>query len=163
MASWRRWGLILFGVGVLLAVLAVGAAIFGFAWMREHVDIHDATSAAAETSLDEIRTRFAGRPPLIEVRDGAVRRNDPPADAARVGLSTVHLVAWDADESKMVRVDLPFWLVRFRGMPIDVDGAEIAIGEAGFTLDADDIERYGTGIIVDAEMDSGERAVIWVE
>ena len=163
MANWRRWAVILFGVGILLAVLAVGAVIFGAAWVGEHVDIQDATSSTAESRLDEIRDRFADRPPLIEVRDGDVRRNDPPAGATPADLSTVHLLAWDADEEKIVRVDLPFWLVRLRGLPLDTDGARIEFGDREVPIDAEDIERYGTGIIVDAELTSGERAVIWVE
>lgn len=163
MANWRRWGPILFGIGVLTVFLGIGALLFGIAWMREHVVIEDATISAADTSLDEVRKRYAGRPPLIEVRDKDVRRNDPPADAARTGLSTMHVLAWDEDEGKMVRVDLPFWLILFRGMPIDIGGGNVRFGKAGFTLNAADIERYGPGIIVDLEMSSGERALIWVE
>ncbi len=163
MANWRRWAPILFGVGVTIVVLGIGAALFSIAWVREHVVIEGATISTADTSLDEVRKRYAGRPPLIEVRDGNVRRNDPPADAAPTGLSTLHVLAWDAGEGKMARIELPFWIIRLRGMPIDIGGANIRFGEAGFTLKAADIERYGPGIVVDVEMSSGERALIWVE
>ena len=163
MAKWRRWGPILFGVGILIVFLAIGVLIFGISWMREHIVIENAAAATADESLDQIRDRFAERPPLIEVRDGRVRRNDPPPDAKPAALSTLHVLAWEADEEKLARIDLPFWLVRFRGLPIDFDGGEFDIGGERVTLNAADIERYGRGIVVDLEMSSGERAVIWVE
>ena len=33
MAKWRRWGPILFGVGILIVFLAIGVLIFGISWM----------------------------------------------------------------------------------------------------------------------------------
>ena len=103
MAKWRRWGPILFGVGILIVFLAIGVLIFGISWMREHIVIENAAAATADESLDQIRDRFAERPPLIEVRDGRVRRNDPPPDAKPAALSTLHVLAWEADEEKLAR------------------------------------------------------------
>ena len=163
MANWRRWGPILFGVGVLLVFLAIGALIFGISWVRDHVVIEDARLEAVDASLDEIRTRFGGRAPLIEAREGTVRRSELPADAKPVSLSTLHVLVWDADDEKMARIDLPFWLIRLKSIPLEFGGKATGLREIGITLSAAEIERYGPGIVVDVEMGSGERALIWAE
>jgi hypothetical protein len=163
MANWRRWGPILFGVGVLLFFLAIGGVLFGVSWMREHVVVEDAAASSADAHFEEVRKRFADKAPLVEIRRSGTRRNVPPEDAPRMRLATLHVLAWDPDDEKIARVQLPFWLLRLKETPIQFGSYASGLDEIGVTLTAAEIERYGPGIVVDVEMSRGERALIWAE
>lgn len=163
MANWRRWGPILFGVGVLLVFLAIGGILFSVSWMREHVVVEDAAASSADASFGEVRKRFADKAPLVEIRRSGTRRNVPPEDAPRTKLATLHVLAWDPEDEKMARVQLPFWLLRLKETPIQFGTYASGLDEIGVSLTAAEIERYGPGIVVDVEMSSGERALIWAK
>ena len=63
----------------------------------------------------------------------------------------------------MARVDVPFWFVRLKSGPIEFSTYASGLDKVGASLKVEDIERYGKGIIVDASMPRGERALIWAE
>lgn len=159
----RRWVPILFGVAVFLVFLAIGVGVVGYSWMREHVVIETATTTGADTAFDEVRRRFASKPPLLEIQGRAIaERNPPKADAARTSLTTLHVLAWDAREEKLARIDVPFWLIRLKETPIQFGTYATGLDNLRISLTAADLERYGPGIILDLD-DGGERALLWVE
>jgi hypothetical protein len=161
--NWRRWGPILFGAAVLAVFLVVGAGLVGVVWVRDHLTIEPMAASTAEDTFEALRREHAGKPALVTMRDAHVERHDPPRDAPRVRLNTLHVVAWDPDERRLARFDLPFWFLRLKDTPIQFGTYASGLDDMGFSLRASDIERHGRGIIVDVETRHGERAILWAE
>ncbi|MDH4062961.1 MAG: hypothetical protein OEW19_01075 [Acidobacteriota bacterium] len=150
-------------MAVFLVFAGIGAAVVSYSWMREHVAIEEATTTGAETAFNEVRQRFAAKPPLLEMHGRTVaKRNVPAADAPRTSLTMLHVLAWDDDEEKLARIDLPFWLLRLKETPIRFGTYATGLNELGIALTASDLERYGSGIVLDLDH-GGERALLWVE
>ncbi len=151
-------------------LVIAGAAFVGlmiFVTVR-HLEIRPATTASAEQEYNQLRDRFAGRPPLIEIdRDdpGKVRVHRPAEQQSSGNVTTLHIFAWDRRESKVVKLDLPFWLLRLKphssfgqwrwnGEEMNLDNLQITV---------EDLERYGPGLVLDFEGHRGERVLIWSE
>jgi hypothetical protein len=162
-ANWRRWGPILFGVAVLVVFVGIGAVIFSVAWFRENVTIEPATEASAVTTFDDVRRRHAEKAPLVEVRDAGVKRNPPPDGTRRTPLTTLHVLAWDPREERLVKFSLPFWFLRLKETPIQFGTEAGGLDDIGLQLTVGDIERYGPGIVADVELRRGARAMLWAE
>jgi hypothetical protein len=153
--------MIVVGVLVLLAVLGLGSAVWLF---TRSVDIGKADAASARQQFEEIRSRFGGVTPVLEIRheDPVVTRR-PPAQAAGARLTTLRIIAWDDDDDSFARIDLPFWLLRLKSGPIEIasDNVRMSDGDLGVTVE--DLERYGPTLILDHEGRGGDRVLIWTE
>src|SRR5947208_17164197 len=76
-ASWR-WSTT--AVAIVGAALMLAAGIQALVFVFQHVQEQPATAEAARAELAAVEARFAGEPPLIDVRDGqepVVRRTKP--------------------------------------------------------------------------------------
>ena len=73
------------------------------------------------------------------------------------------ILAYDPDnDGRIVKVNLPFWLLRFGKRSIKLDHGQ------GFDLDRLDIdvhqlERVGPILLVDYRSTSGERVLVWTK
>lgn len=157
----RRWAPILFGVAVFVVFVILGAAIFGISWVRDHLDITPSSAAAAESAFYEVRQRYRDKAPLLELSEAGARTNRPPEDAPRTTLNTLHVLAFDADEGRLARFDLPFWFLRLKEGPIRFGTYASGLDGLRISLTAADLERYGPGIVVDVGR-GDERALLWV-
>lgn len=161
----RRWIPIVLGIVFLLFVLGVGAVIFSVAWFRQQVQVTEVSATGASEQFDAIRARFAGKQPLLELHDGEPRfvKERPTEPRSTVQITTLHLLAWDEDDEELVRFSLPFWLLRMKSGPIGFSSYDSGLDRV--SLSADDIERHGPGLILDAsENDRGRgRVLIWAE
>lgn len=159
----RRWAPIVFGVAVFLVFIGISAAVFGVSWMREHLQVEAASGTSAEAAFAEVRQRFASKPPLLELHDSTgARRNEPPTDAPRTPLTTMHVLAWDPEDQKLARFELPFWLLRLKETPIRFGTFATGLDEMRISLTASDLERYGPGIVLDVTRE-GKDVLLWVE
>lgn len=158
----RRWAPILFGVAVFVVFVILGAAIFGISWVRDHLDITTTTASEADAAFNEVRQRFKDKPPLVEFSAAGPRTNRPADDAARTTLTTLHVLAFDADEDRLARFDLPFWFLRLKEGPIRFGTYATGVDELRISLTAADLERYGPGIVIDLSR-GDERALLWVD
>jgi hypothetical protein len=154
---WVVLGVVVFGI---LAIIAVAAA--GLWFVKSHVAIEAATTTAASADFQAIRTRFATQRPLIELdeRGNFVHANtDRPAGSAAP--QTLNILAFDSKDERVVRMDLPFWLLRLkmRGTRIDVGGNNIDLARLHLTIE--DLERYGPTLILDQKDSDGSRVLIW--
>ena len=70
-------------------------------------------------------------------------------------------MAFDPDEGHIVRVTIPFWLLRMkmRGAAIDLNGNRFDLEDMKLTVE--DLERFGPTLIVDHRSTSGERVLVW--
>ena len=163
MATRRRWVLILFGVAVLVVFIGIGAIIAVTAWFQQNLQVETRTAAAAEQEFDAVRKQFADRLPLLEMHDGRPRftaEHDQPAPASPARLESLNVLAWDPDDQHLARVAIPFWLVRMKAEPFRFSAYASGFDDR-IDLRPQDIEKYGPGIILDTQRDSGARVLLW--
>src|SRR5207247_2436437 len=107
--TWIAIVLAALAIVVILGIAVVGSAAF---WFRRHINTEMTSTESANVELDNTRARFSGQLPLVEVRE-----SDRPIIHARTVPSTrelqsLRILAYDPQEGKLVRVTLPFWLLR---------------------------------------------------
>ena len=89
---------------------------------------------------------------------------EPPAGATAPSPESMHVMVWDPKEGRIVRVALPFWLLRLsnRGS-IHFSSERTNLSFEHLDLTVDDLAKYGPALVVDQEMPSGERVLIWTQ
>lgn len=159
----RKWIPIVVGVLFLLFVLGVGAVVFTAAWLRNHMEVAETTEMDAAKAFDEVRARFPGQP-LLEFRDGTPKALEVPAGpASTVSLTTLHILAFDDDEGKLARIEVPFWLLRLKSGPIAFSSWASGFKDERVKLRVEDLERRGPGIVLDMTQPREGRVLIWAE
>jgi hypothetical protein len=70
-------------------------------------------------------------------------------------------MAYDPGEKHVVRVNVPFWVLRLkmRGTRIDVGGNDVDLAKLRLTVE--DLERFGPTLILDQKDGEGARVLIW--
>jgi hypothetical protein len=161
----RNWVIVLFGVAVLIIFLGIGAVIAVTAWFQQNMQVQESTAPEAETAFDEVRQRFSGRAPLIELRNGrpAYTTGRPEPSRPQTELQMLHVIVWDPGDGRLARIAVPFWLLRLKASPIDFGAYASGLDDNGVHLRPEDIERYGAGIILDTTTPSGERVLLWAQ
>ena len=159
----RTWLWIALGVFAVLFVLALGGAAFTAYWLGNHMEIVETPAPNAAKSFDEVRAQFPGQQPLLEFQDGEPRSLAVTGTPSTVKLTTLHILAFDDDEGRLVRVDVPFWLLRLKSGPIEFSSYASNIDDGRFKMTVEDIERQGPGIVLDITEQSEGRVLIWAE
>ena len=157
-------------VWVIVAIVAIGIlgvvamAGVGLYFFSQHVQTKTTTAGSAAQDFDQVRRRLDGQKPLIELdQHGRYLRSNldrkPPTNPK--SLESINVMAFDPDEEKVVRITIPFWLVRMkmRGATIDLNGNHMNLEDLRLT--AEDLERFGPTLIVDHENTNGERVLVW--
>jgi hypothetical protein len=166
MSTKRKWIPIAIGIVILLFFIAAGAVIFTVSYARDHLQIASSSESDAMRAFDEVHAKFPGRP-LIEIKDGepapAGDRGSEPA--SKVELTTLHVLAWDPDEDHLVRVEIPFWLLRLKSGPISFSSYAAGLRSDRVRLTVEDVERHGPGIVVDVTdtRRNHGRALVWAD
>jgi hypothetical protein len=162
MAKVRTWVWIIAGViGLgILGIVAMAAA--GLWFVRSHVEVRTTTVTAASGDFDAVRARFSAQKPLIELDDHGefIRANtDRPAGSIRP--QSLNVMAFDSDDEKVVRMDLPFWLLRLKsgGTRFSMGGGDVDLAKLRLTVE--DLERFGPTLILDHKDQKGSRVLIW--
>ena len=162
MAKVKTWVWVVVGVIAvgILGIVAMAAA--GLWFVRSHVNIQSTTAVAASSDFDAVRARFSGQKPLIELdeRGDFVRANtDRPAGTVRP--QSLNVMAFDPDDEKVVRMDLPFWLLRMKsgGTRFSMGSGDVDLAKLKLTVE--DLEHFGPTLIVDHKDRSGARVLVW--
>lgn len=165
MAKRRNWLLILFGVAVLVVFVGIGAIVAITAWVQQNMEVTKTTESGAQVEFDKVRQQFAGRPPLLDFKNGrpAYASGRPDSSRPRTELQTLHVIAWDPEDQQVARFAIPFWLLRLKATPIEFSNYASGFDDNHVNLRPEDIERYGAGIILDAGMPSGEHVLLWAQ
>lgn len=161
----KTWVWVVVGVAAVLVLgflALVGAGVFVF---FRQVDIESVTPETAELSFDEVRAKFAGQEPFIELTgEGAdrtvrvIRRDRLSADEPE----TLHVMAWDPDDDRLVRIRFPMWLLRL-GNNGTINFSENDFDLENLDLTVEDLDAHGPGLILDFEDDDSERVLVWTE
>jgi len=101
---------------------------------------------------DELAVKI--NPPLEE------RANAP---ASNTGITTLHVIAWDSDERRLAKFDIPWWMLRLKSGTISFGSYASGLDDAGVKLSPRDIERHGPGILLDFTERREGRVLVWAE
>ena len=148
-------------IGVLGVVAMAGIGLYFFS---QHVETRTVSPANAARDFEQVKVRFAGEKPLIELDEhGRYLRSNtdrtPPPNVKPP--ESINVMAFDPTDGRIVRLTIPFWLVRMkmRGATIDLNGKHMDLEDLRLT--AEDLERFGPTLIVDHKSGSGERVLVW--
>ena len=164
MAKRRTWLWILVAVVGLGLVSVIGMAGFGLYFVSRHVQAGPSTSTDAFQEFDRARARFAEGRAIFELDDRErpkqVRQfGELPTASAKADV--VWILAWDPDRERLMKMSLPFWMLRLGRQKID-----IASGGFDFErleLDVNELERVGPVLLFDLHTGSGKRVLIWTQ
>lgn len=148
-------------VGILGIVAMAGIGVYYFS---QHIETKTASPANAARDFDQVKAQFTGQKPLIELDErGRYLRSHtnrkPPPNAKSP--DSINVMAFDPDDGRIVRVNVPFWLVRMKmsGATIDLNGKHMNLEDLRLTVE--DLERFGPTLIVDHRNATGERVLVW--
>jgi hypothetical protein len=161
----RKWIPIV--VGIVIFVVLVGAGLVGgMAYMvARRVQVQELSPAGGQEEFDRLVAGKAGQQALIEVPEGdilktIVHRELSTKDTGSV--STLSVRVWSPRDRRLIRVDLPFWMVRLSGSgSIRFDAG--SHGPVRLRVTPEEIDRRGPGLVLNASMRGGERVLIWTE
>ena len=158
----KTWVWVIVGIAVvgILGVIAMAAA--GLYFVKSHVDIRSTTVAVATEDFQSVRQRFATQKPLIELDEQGsfLRANvDRPNGTQRP--QTLNIMAFDPHDEKVIRMALPFWLLRLKsgGSRFDIGRSNVDLARMRITVE--DLERYGPILILDQKDTDGSRVLVW--
>ena len=158
------WVWIIVGILISIFVIGAGCVTFTVLWFRQNMDITETSDANAAAEFDTVRAKFAGQLPLIEMRDDRPRLvEERLKKASTTPLKTMHVMAWDSDESQIVRFSLPFWLLRLNPGPIRIGNYADGWDDSRIRFTIEDLERSGPGLVLDATERNEGRVLVWVE
>jgi hypothetical protein len=166
MAKKRSWLPIVAGIAVLLVFLVIAGLVVMVAVVRDRVDIdRTQTESSAQVEFDRIRAQFTDPSPMLEFDGETPRLSDEARRRQHEGrLGSVAVLAWNPREGELVRLSLPFWLLRLQGKPFKIGDVVSGLDADALTLTAEDIERFGPGILLDYEDDRrGARVLVWTQ
>jgi hypothetical protein len=164
----KTWVSVLIASVIIIGMLAA-AAIGGTAFfIYRHVHTQFTPNENADAQFAAARARFAGQRPLIEIRrhdEPVLHRETIPAEMPAAKLETLRVLAYDTHAEKLVRVSIPFWLLRMapsRHVSFLSDtGVDFDSDRIRLTLD--DLERRGPGLILDQADRRGSQVLVWTE
>jgi hypothetical protein len=166
MAKVKTWVWVIIGLAVAFVLGLVGLAGAGVYFFSQHVQTRTESAATATKEFEDQRAAFKGQKPLIHldtVDRPVIERHieDLPASATRPTL--MYVLAWDPDKDHVVRLSLPFWLLRFGRRKIDFTTGDRDFDLQRLNLNVEQLERVGPILVLDAITPSGQRVLIWTQ
>ena len=144
-------------------ILLAGAAVF---FVTRHISTERSSSANAIRSFDEVRATFPGQKPLYEL-DSSERPmmtrpfSEIPSSSTRP--EQVRLLAWDPHDERLVRVALPFWMLRMHKAKVDLSRDGTSFDLEHLQLDGEELERIGPALLFDYREPHGARVLVWTQ
>lgn len=160
----RLWLRILIASGVIAILMA---AIFG-AMLWSWTDFERVDAASAEQSFVQALERAGGGPAYFDTSaPGEVVIRHELEKEAPPRVRGLHLMLWQAERERLVRLDVPGWFVRTK-LRSSV-GIEAFVSRHGFDVHrsreirAEDLARLGHGLLLDQRFEDESRLLIWLE
>jgi hypothetical protein len=142
----------------LLIVIAAGLAIGGLSLTllvsQSSLQVQLTGRDAAFAQMDRVRSRFGAAAPCAERSERNGRRAEEPAP------EHVHVLAWEREDDRLVRISTPSWAVRVAGWKV---AFARTIASPLKYVALPEIERCGRGLIVDRRTEGGGRVIVWAE
>jgi hypothetical protein len=161
----KKWLYIALGVFVTLIFLGIGAIYATVTYVQNHFEVaqHSSEEDVAR-AFGDVHKRFGDRPAFMEWKDDRPVVNEAvmKASGTPTTLTTLHVVAYNDDDGNLMKMDIPFWLLRLKKGPINL-GARTGDWSDRVKITVEDLERYGPGIILEASPRDRGRALLWAE
>jgi hypothetical protein len=153
-----------------LAVAAVCVVSTAVAFFLQHHESRPVSAQVAHGEFLQLRTRFAGQQPLLDMQRRRASVQQPTRASGRV--RAIHTVIFDTrGRERLVRISVPYWFARAFARH---DGEYRWLGELTFLddtefdpepieLSLDQIERHGPGLLVDYRHGDGGRFIVWAD
>ena len=156
---WVKYSLFAIASVVLAFSALAGTGTYYF---LRHLETKKVAETDAHERIDEIRKRFVGRAPMIEIvdvekGDFRIQRLSHP-EGRRA--DTIHVLTWTADDSRILSTDLPLWLMRFSTLNVL---SHLGVAPQKFRLTVEDLQRFGPGIVADFKQPGKSHVLIWLE
>jgi hypothetical protein len=161
-----------------LAVLVVCGVVAAFVILSRYVTTESADQTTAARAFADAREHLNGQTPLIEYREVPVMHRN--ASSPRQTLATINVLAYDADEEELKRVEIPAHLLELLTLGGRVRLANLGVfGDGRDRVTLEDLERHGPGLVLDVNGSSvlqvavadlvlgrkarGSRVMIWTD
>jgi hypothetical protein len=162
-AKVKPWVWVVVGIFVFGILVIVAMAGAGFYFFSQHFDTKVVSRANAAVEFEQAKAQFTGQKPLIELDDRGRFLRSNPDRPPRTDTRTPHhinVLAFDPDDERIVKVTIPFWLLKFKAhTTVDFNGGRLDLEDLKLTVD--DLERLGPTLIVDLQTNTGERVLVW--
>jgi hypothetical protein len=155
----------------VLAVLMVGCFTVvgtGIYLVTQQFEVTEASEQTAAEEIRQVQARFEGQPPLLAVdEEGRLSDAELKRRAALESQrtpETLRVLIWNDREGKLVRLSIPFWLMRLGSGGYDVDlsdGGNVRVGKV--RVDPRELGRAGPGLVLDQQESDGTRILLWTE
>jgi hypothetical protein len=160
----KTWLWILVGVVGFGVVCIIALAGFGLYFVSSHVQAKKSTSADAFRAFDEARERFKNDKPVFELDSRENPRqlrqlSEMPTSTTKT--EVVWVLVWDPDSERLVKLSMPFWVLRLGRQNIDISGDGLDFQR--LKLDVKELQRVGPVLIFDHVSTSGERVLVWTQ
>lgn len=165
MAVRRKWLWIIGGLFAAVIVVLSVAAGAGIYFVTKNISTRESTGPEAAKAFDEARKTFAAQQPLVELDAMERPRTTRDLSALPTGKAPEHLwvLAWNPREQRIVKVSIPFWLLRMGPRSLDMQGGNGSFNLERLNLDMQQLERVGPQLVADFSVSSGERILIWTK
>jgi hypothetical protein len=166
----KNWLLIVLGIVIFVVIVGIAAVVgFGF-WMYRQMGVTTLDTRDPDPAFEEARAPFKGQMPYIELstdnqEEKAVVHHELEK-TEKTPLNRLRIVAYDPGKGQLVRLQLPFWIVRLGGsghtFRLHAANTPFASGME-LSVTPDDLERRGPGLILDQKLRDGVRVLVWSE
>lgn len=148
--------LLLFGALIGFGIFAV------LAWRA--VNVEDADAPEALRRFTAIRSALGARPPLLTLDDAGnvVRRAAPPVQQPPP-LRRLAVLAYQADQQRLVSAEVPFWFFRMKSRPTQFLVRGTGLDLERLEITAPDLAKYGPSVVIDHGRANGDRLLVWTE
>jgi len=150
-----------------LTIFALAAAGMAFIFFVHWTDVTEAQQSEAERTLNAAASQAGGGTPYIEfTEDGAIIIHREQEDSVLTNFKTLTVLSWTPGDNKMLRLDYPSWFVRMKtASSLNLGTMIAAVRKDWANLDLsvsyEDLRRRGPALLLDHQLDSGARIVIW--
>jgi hypothetical protein len=162
-AKLKTWVWVVIGIAGVCILFVIAMAGAGIYFVSQNFETRTATAESAASEFDAIRKKFAGQKALIELdeRGNFLKANtgrEPVPGTARP--ETLYVMAYDPDDGGLVKVQIPFWLLRMKmNATIDLGGNRMELEDLKLT--AEDLDRLGPALVLDQRNEGGDRVLVW--
>lgn len=165
MATKKTWIWIIVGVigTCVLALFALAGA--GVYFVSRHINAERISSVEAQKTFESTLASFKDPRALIEL--DTLDRPHPTRAFSELPTSTTKpsnlwVLAFDPDRERLVKISLPFWILRMGRRKMDI----LSSGDKSFdlerlNLDVPELERIGPAVVIDFRARSGEHVLVW--
>lgn len=148
-------------LGILCVIAMAGAGMY---FVAQNLQTRTVSLETAAGEFDTIRKQFAGQKALIELDEEGnfLRSNtDRPAPANARRPETLFVLAFDPDDGSLVRMSIPFWLLRMKTDDATINFSGNRMDLEDLKLTVEDLERFGPSLILDQKNEGGDRVLVW--